>query len=289
LFFLSQQRDAVLSNPLKMERIRQKITNDLEDYQFQKDMKKKAKKELKHQRKEEKKKKKEQKKEKKHKKDKKREEEERIERKDCDSESRSSSDDEDSERGSLKESEHPTGDFLRKRSRSPSADRRYNGERDRNFSGERNDYGLQRRNDYRDRRSSDEDRKDYLGPRPDLLRKKELEQKQSVYKRQKTEVQKLSEEEKARRLAEMEKDAMVNDQQRASRHSSASLTSSSANNPSDEQGLVVNNGTGAFLQSMRNEAYKQAAHNGLKDRLDQNRNYRQSSFEMEDNQNFLKR
>jgi hypothetical protein len=126
----------------------------------------------------------------------------------------------------------------------------------------------------------DGQQKDYLGPRPELLQKIEDQKKQQLndkLNKSRADVSKLSEEEKMRRLAEMEQDASVNESYRSNR-----LV---VKQEKDESGQ----GTGKFLQEMRTEVYKQAADSDLKDRLDQNRYYRQGSSDLEGSSNFLKR
>jgi hypothetical protein len=141
--------------------------------------------------------------------------------------------------------------------------------------------------------------KDYLGPRPDLLKKKEDQQKQLIEERnqklsKKYNPSELTEEEKLRRIAEMERDANVFDQSRSmvkmsGKRDTAGNAGREAEEEEEEKGLISTDGKGAFLQSMRNEVYKEASEKGLKDRLDTNRYYRQSAHEIDGSQNFLKR
>ena len=48
-------------------------------------------------------------------------------------------------------------------------------------------------------------------------------------------------------------------------------------------------GNAQFLSSMRTEVYHAAAESGLKDRLDQNRYYRQGAADLEGPSNFLRK
>ncbi len=420
-----KQRDAVINNPMQMEKIRQKISKDLDDYHYQKEMKKKAKKELKKQKKEEKKKKKKEKKSKKEDDNKEKEDisghnsRKQVSTRDDESiSSSSSSEDEkeslddyrarspspptmkrpretddreddyyprDRERFRREESDNEDGrgrgrreergrssdrkdrsrddsrdrrdwrdqrdsrrsdrsrdrgshshrqddERFRRSDRSRSRDRRHNRDRDRDDSRHvrrDRDYDTKDKKPYEDHRNDLEERKnhndaeenrsyrnsdekekkdgyglvsrkptteqqstedkDYLGPRPDLLKKKEEERRKQIEEKAQrgrggADSKKLSEEERLRRIAEMEKDAEDTERVRVNR-----LTTSKSNGEGEEKGLVTTDGKGGFLQSLRSEAYRQASENGLKDRLDQNRHYRQSSHEIDNSQNFLKR
>ena len=135
--------------------------------------------------------------------------------------------------------------------------------------------------------SSDKVNKSYLGPNPDLIkRKSEAENRALDEKRnkQKVDVKALSEEEKARRLREMEANADTNDHARHARHSSTD-SSRARHYDNIEEGMT---GNAKFLQLMRTEVYQQAADGGIKSRLEQHKHYQQRSVDLNSEGNFLK-
>lgn len=130
---------------------------------------------------------------------------------------------------------------------------------------------------------ADENRS-YLGPNPELMKKKEeakQKEMQEKLNRKREDVKALTEEEKERRLQAMLKDAELVDSKRVSQVKSQETSHSTKD---DE-----NTGKAQFLSSMRTEVYNTAAESGLKDRLDQNRYYRQGSADLEGASNFLRK
>lgn len=235
-------RESVLNNPVKMARIRHAIATELE----QKDAEKTAKKEAKKARKEEKR----------SKRDRSRSRERPVE----DRSSRR-------ERSRSRERERP-------RERSWSRERDRPRERSRSRDGDRR-YGLISKDAGESRRE-----RDYLGPRPELLSSKAARDAKEADARHKPRetAKGMSEEEKARRLAEMMRDAAVNDEMRFSRHKSG--------RPGDREEARAR-ADPAFLQSMRSEVYSKAG-GGIEDRLKQNRHYMQKNDDL-DSHGFMKR
>lgn len=276
----------MISNPVKMERIRATLSKEMESYEQDKEQRRRARKELKDREKKEKKDRK------KDKNDKKRAEEKegRSARDRSRSRSRSSS-------GSER-SRSPAG---RKRARSPSPpSRRHNDDRDSRDRDTRRDtnrdrdsrdrpdassssrdhdsrYGLQSRNG-----ASQVTDRDYLGPRPDLLKKKDDERAATIATKlaaaQRT---RMSDEERMARLAAMERDAAVIDHTKAS--NLAVIAAKHKENDAEHTGKA------RFLADMRTEVYRQTADSDIKTRLDQRKHNRQSGVEQDEDDGFLKR
>ena len=118
----------------------------------------------------------------------------------------------------------------------------------------------------------------HLGPSLALLQKKSdkerIEQEQRM-SRSKENVKALSEEERLRRIAAMQQDAQDNDTSRIERHR--------AYDRSDHANTTEHTGNAVFIDSMRRDVYslEGTAGGGIKERLDQNKHYRQSSGDME--------
>lgn len=150
------------------------------------------------------------------------------------------------------------------------------GDQRRNHTSEQ--YGLQSSQGKR----SDSPAKDYFGPRPELLRKKEEADRKAKEERQqamrKANVRELSEEERLRRLREMESDAGNLDQSRVVRVKAEK---------DDQKVDHGNSGNADFIRSMRSDVIEKAAEKGIKDRIEQHRHYNQRSGDMEEN--FLRR
>ena len=161
-----------------------------------------------------------------------------------------------------------------------------------------------------------------LGPNPKLLqiklekeRKEQLDKKMMLQQNNKGSVKQLSEQERWKRLKEMEDDAMMNDTMRIHRHSSSYNKNSSNNNGNESHNMDTNNnnnsgdniskniiikdngddednnytGNAKFLQSMRKEVYSTASTMDVSTRIDQNKHYRQRSVDMDSSNGFLKR
>lgn len=138
-------------------------------------------------------------------------------------------------------------------------------------------YGLQKDSD------ANRESKSFLGPNPELLKKKT---EKDVHERNaalnavkgKGAVHQLSETERMERLKAMSSDAVAYDQSRVQRHKQTERSSSSSEN------------TGAvdakFLQEMRNEVYN-SQKTSIEERLKQQRHYTQKSADMESTAGFL--
>jgi hypothetical protein len=152
--------------------------------------------------------------------------------------------------------------------------------RDKDHHGDSRDsqqrYGLLKRGD-----ESSASAKDYSGPRPDLLRLKEDREAQDSAARNKPResTKQLSEEEKMRRLSDMQRDAALNDAMRFGRHKSGGVDGSKSESTSKADP--------SFLQSMRNTVYVEAT-GSMEDRVKQNKYYMQKAADM-DSEGFLKR
>lgn len=266
-------REGILNNPVKMARIRHKITQELEEKEEERRKRKDAKK---------------QKKERKHK------DRSRSRSKDRDRPRRSRSPDrfarhadrgERSERGDrIERGEDRRG---RASSRSRSRDREQNQPRERLLApraakddqaisavrGAVPGYGLLRRGE------EECSGRDYLGPRPELVaQRRERDAQEATARRPKEKAAPLTAEEKARRLAEMQRDAEVNDAMRLSRLVRPSEGAKEGRGKADP----------SFLQSMRSQVYTANDGATMEERLQQNRHYVQRASEM-DSHGFMKR
>lgn len=244
-------RENILNNPVKMARIRHAISDELRSKEEQK----RAKKEAKRAKKEAK---------------------------------RSASFRERSRSASRERSERS-----HRRERSRSRDRAVSANSDWLFSEDRSveikkhrnadeddrgHYGLVRRGEEGGR---DGRELGYLGPRPELLSKKaEKDAAEAAARSQPLEsARTMSDEEKARRLAEMQRDAAVNDEIRMSR------LHRPRDHRAEDADLAKSNP--AFLQKMRGAVYSSESMS-VEDRLQQNRHYVQSTSAM-DRDGFLRR
>ena len=191
-----------------------------------------------------------------------------------------------------KEAKRSASSRERSQSRSPERRRR---ERSRSRERPTRDLESQDGNDRRHGRDDDEGRRyglvsrvegdesrniGYLGPRPDLISKRaEREAAEAAARsRPRESVRRMSEEEKARRLAEMQQNAAINDEVRMNRHhrQSENRSDNSENKRANPD----------FLQKMRGDVYSNEI--SVEARLQQNRHYVQSSSAME-RDGFLRR
>jgi hypothetical protein len=91
----------------------------------------------------------------------------------------------------------------------------------------------------------------------------------------------MTEEEKQRRIQEMQADADLNDAQRASR-----LTAKLAGAGAPNEG---NTGNASFLHSMRKEVYTTAGASDMSKRIDQNKYSRQSAADIDSAEGFVRK
>ncbi len=111
----------------------------------------------------------------------------------------------------------------------------------------------------------------------DLLQRKadkERAEQELRNSRTRENVKQLSEEERLRRIQQMQQDAEVNDTSRMGRLQAYD----------HQQSTLVEDRSGKaeFIDSMRKDVYSGSATGGsIKDRLDQNKHYRQSTADME--------
>lgn len=126
-----------------------------------------------------------------------------------------------------------------------------------------------------------------LGPSAALLEKKlEKERQANAWKsRPRQDVGKLSEDERLKRIKEMQQDAGLNDSIRQSRSSVASAVAAAG--AKDEEYESAHQPSATFLKNMRHEVYNGSS-GSIEDRLKQNRHYVQRGNDME-SQGFLKR
>lgn len=299
----TQVREDIIHNPVKMARIKHRIAEDMAKVESKKSKKdKKSHKEhksLKHH-----------KKESKHSRSDRRsrsrsrsvnEERSRHTRRRRSSSSRSRSAERDRESRRLK----------RQRSRSPEdRSRRRDRSRDDSRDRHRGDSRERERSPRRDSRRQDDDHADNthsgdksyglirkggptqsegksagsLGPDMELLRKKEAAdaEKNDWRKRLNRDgVKKLTEEEKQKRLAEMEKDALISEERR---RKSKTLPSDA----NSEEKVVDGGPSAGFIKSMRSELYNNDLDSSaaMEDRMKRNRHYQQSSSDFD--KGFLK-
>ena len=279
-------RESVLNNPVKMAKIRHSIAADI----ARKEEEKRLKKEEKKAKREKKESKKSKKRELSRSPSRSRSEDDRERR----NRSRSVGEDRSSKyqrnedsRVSSRYDEESRGRGRRSSVREEGRDSR-DGERD-------GDRGSRREGEERDRRygllsrdggregSVPEERKEYLGPRPDLLKKKaEREAAEALERRRPRETaQGLSEEEKARRLEAMRRDAEINDALRLTRH---------APHGREVQQPRPKEESASFLQSMRADVYLKEGGANMEERLRQNRHYVQKmSDDHEGSAGFMRR
>ena len=234
-------RESILNNPVKMARIRHAISDELR----LKEEKKRVKKEAKRAKKEAKKR--------------------------------------ESSRERSRSVSPERSELSRKRERSRSNDRGNAAISERSLSGkhenEKGRYGLVR--------SGEESGKDlkelgYLGPRPDLLSKRaERDAAEAAARsRPRESARRMSDEERSKRLAEMQRNAAVNDEIRMSRHHRPK-----DHRPAEDFDQAKTNP--AFLQAMRGAVYSSESMS-VEERLQQNRHYVQSTSAM-DRDGFLRR
>lgn len=252
-------RENVLNNPVKMARIKMRIAREIEDAEEKKHKKL----------------------EKKHKKEKHRSREhsrsrsgsrDRHRRREDRSPRRSRSRSRERDRGD-EDSHHGK---KRRRSASPSREDRHPPHSSSSNRGEiREGYGLVKRGD---RTVDSSSRSGGVGPNPELVSKRLAEDEEKKNWRQnmkKNSASTLTEEEKAKRLDAMQRDASVNDTIRqsritalAQRVASGSAADESSTNPD-------------FINSMRTEIYNGANSQDMEERLKRNRYYSQRTADFD--------
>lgn len=122
-----------------------------------------------------------------------------------------------------------------------------------------------------------------LGPNQELLnRKLEAERQAEVARRNRTriDVKAMSEEERLRKIQEMQMDADHNDMLRTTRHQLSSGASSG-----DVEG---HSGNAVFLESMRKSVYT-TGEIDMRSRIDQNKHSRQSSADIDSAEGFIRK
>ena len=253
--------ESVINNPLKMDRIRQRISQELlKGGNEEESTSKKAKKDRKKEKKEQKKNKKESKK-----------------RSLIESKSGHDDDDDDGRNKRHRPNDkagRPSRSRSRSRSSSDDSKSNDNNSYDDRQRSDRGRYGLVNKKQQYDRRAAADGS---LGPSEKLLQEKQRKQAEEEALRRKNlerrDVKQLSEEEKARRLREMQQDAELVDRTRAQR-----LGQRKDKDDNDRQWSKTTNAS--FLGDMRTEAYVQSYERGIKDRLDQNKHYSQRSIDL---------
>eukprot|EP01039_Chlorochromonas_danica_P004892 gene4892-5361_t len=130
--------------------------------------------------------------------------------------------------------------------------------------------------------------KNYLGPRPDLLRRKEElreaeRQAKLAASQRNSATQSMTEEERLARLAEMTMDADLLDKKKQRLLAKTEGDNGKGATNEDHSGRAV------FLSDLRTEVYRQTSAQDVKSRLDQSRYTRQSSADVENGESFLKR
>ena len=139
---------------------------------------------------------------------------------------------------------------------------------------------------------------DYLGPSKELLQNKVHKEKEEARSRQAAvnrarsgQNRKLTDEEKAQKLAEMERDANVNDQMRLKRQlekrntGAGGVSVGSHDTGAEEVGSASK---GEFLTSMRNTVYNSSQSASLSETMSRNKHYQQKGDDL-DSHGFMKR
>lgn len=165
------------------------------------------------------------------------------------------------------------------RSRSPNTDDFDQRKREK-ISG----YGLVKGGKSSQEQTSRDNTDNYLGPKIDLVKKKEEQEKaEMAAKRKQRERTALSEEERQARLRQMEEDARMTEEQRLRR----TADSKQAAQEEDLNTKQRKPTEPKFLTSMRSQAYN-TDDSSMKDRLQQNRHYSQRGEDL-DSHGFMQR
>ena len=247
-----------MNNPVKMAKIQRELISQLESKKLEKKTKKEKK----------------EKKEKKHKKDKK-EKHEKHENNSKDSNERKFKDN--------------STEVLKKCANSPNGDgnnmhpnkKQRNGDSDSNLDGNTEQiYGL-----IKGKQSQTKNEQNYFGPNPELLALKEAENNKKVNElknRGRNDLKSLSEEERLKRLSDMQQNAERYDSVRDVRiHDEKKMKQNETVNDTNLKQSAT------FIKDMRDEVYIKS-NDKIEDRLKQNRHYMQKETDIEKH-GFLKR
>lgn len=155
-----------------------------------------------------------------------------------------------------------------------------------------NKYGLLTKRGSADQGGSDShsretSKNEFLGPRPEVLaRKAEREQLESAARlKPKEDVKQLTEEERLRRLNDMQSNADVHDDMRVSRLTAKSSASTTAR---ENEASGAGDSAGNFLHSMRSEVYNTASIS-MEDRISQNKHYTQRGMDLDSASSFMRK